>query len=142
MLNFENTQSIKRSAKVFAQPSPIALSWCTTLYLKDTRVLGPGDEFGIPLCSDRKPHDPLTDFGEYAKTAPVEFRNESNVDTKIKPLAVREERTDGKAELLSITRQDWEATLQCSRYTLGIGIRGKITAQRNRIATVVKVNCA
>lgn len=82
-------------------------------------MLGPGDEFGIPLCSDRKPHDPLTDFGEYAKTAPVEFGHESKVEVKTKSLA---ERTDGKAELLSIRRQDWEATLQCSRYTRGFGV--------------------
>lgn len=88
---------------------------------KGARVLGPGDEFGVPLSSDLSPSDPLLDLEEYAKTAPAEIRQIVTSEVGSKTVEETGERTDGKAELLSVRRQDWEAILRCSRYAFKQG---------------------
>lgn len=78
-------------------------------------MLGPGDEFGVALDADQTVDDAVPDFEDYARTAPVDFQPDVATTGDGLPAVLRGERMDGKAELLSVRRQDWATTLSCSR---------------------------
>ncbi|CAM9661387.1 unnamed protein product, partial [Ectocarpus fasciculatus] len=82
--------------------------------VEGVRVLGAGQEFGLPLDPDLDGDKPVEDFLEYAKTPHLELPHDGSGDGTATTRGGG--RKDGRAELLVIGRQDWISTLQTCRH--------------------------
>lgn len=80
---------------------------------KGATVLRAAGEFGAPLDPGLNVDEPIGGFEEYAKTTPLENYHDDERDNSV--TAAKGSRKDGRAELLVIGRQDWSATIKCSR---------------------------